>query len=534
MTRILVLQLCRLGDVLQTTPLLRGLKEREDTHVTLMLLDGFGHAPVPRHLYDDLVLFPFEHVAALVRNTASQWQEALEHVRSVVVPLCDGRPFDITLNVTGSQVSNLLASLIPSRRLEGGAIAADRTRVVRGPWMTYFWASQLARHQGCFNLVDLMAWAGGVATGARGLDIEVPAASHARAREWLRTRNVQDDPLIAVQLGASDERKRWPPERFAETVDRLPERLGRIVFVGTAAERPLFERARAVVRRPVLDAMGETSITELAALLSRCRLLVTNDTGTMHVAAAVGTRIVDLSTGSVFVHETGPYGDGHIAVEPVSACFPCLPGAACSHLSCRDDLTPDDIAAIVRFALGDGPMPTPRRARLLQAGRTASGRLQYVPIWSPSATHDEMLRRASAEMWERALGVPGHVAADMIAPRDDLDASAFRAARRALARVAGSARAAAEAAAQIRHASAATQADLSTRIDSHLQAMEIEGQLEPACQPIVAYLKVATESIAERDVDVVAPAYERELTAAAERAMLLIQLLGGGEQEQAA
>ena len=338
--RILVLQLCRLGDLIQTTPMLRALRASQpDAHVSLVVLDGFAHAPIPRRLYDELLPFPFGPVTALTAAVPSRWQDAVREVRSFV-RRAGLEPYDQIVNVTGSSLSNLLATVIPSNDVQGGTIAADRTRVVRGPWMTYFWASIVARAQGCFNVVDVMTRSAGLHPDGRGPEIEVPQEARERMHAWLAGQGVVGAPLIAVQVGASDERKRWPRHRVAAALDSLPAEWGQIVFVGTKEERALVDEARQALKRPSLDASGATSVEGLGALLSDCRLLLSNDTGTMHVAAAVGTRVVDLSTGPVYVHETGPYGVGHLAVEPTISCFPCAPGSVCSHLSCRDDFTP--------------------------------------------------------------------------------------------------------------------------------------------------------------------------------------------------
>ncbi len=403
MTRILVVQFCRLGDILQTTPLLRGLRRQHPgADITLAVLDGFAHAPVPAHLYDTLAIFPFDRVAAAIDDRSRDWPSAVRSVRTFVRSLGD-EPFDLVLNLTGSAAANLLCAIVPARDVRGGLIAPDRTRVVRGEWMTYFWSSLLVRAQGAVNLVDLFRLVGGVPADARGLEIALGPADEAFAERWAAERSLHGEPLIALQLGASDERKRWLPESFAAMANLLPESAGRVVFVGASSERPLVERALGRLTRKAVSAVGDTSVPQLAALLRRCRLLITNDTGTMHVAAAVGTPIVDLSTGPVFVHETGPYAEGSLAIEPTSPCFPCVAGAVCHHLSCREDFTPSDIAAAAQFALGQGTLPRLARARILRATRIASGRLEYRPIWNPGSNDEEAMRQAFGRMWELSL-----------------------------------------------------------------------------------------------------------------------------------
>jgi ADP-heptose:LPS heptosyltransferase len=546
--RILVLQLCRMGDLLQTTPMLRGLRrEHPDAEITLVVHDMFRDVPIPSRLYDHKIAFPYTKIAAGVSDAPEDWAVHASIVRDFVSSL-GAAPFDAIINLTHSDLCGLLSTLIPSRRIEGGIVSRERVRLVQGPWMSWFWASQTSRAQGCFNLVDLHNWTAGVASDRQSLEIEVSETARARVQEWLAARGAADRPLIAVQLGASEERKRWQPERFAAAVDLLPPALGDIVFVGAPSERSLVERARAA--RPFHDAVGETSMPELAALLERCRLLLTNDTGTMHIASAVGTKIVDVSTGPVFVHETGPYGEGHFVIEPEMACFPCTAGSVCHHISCRESFTPADIAALVAHALGEGPLPRPAGARISTGTFTSSGRIAYRTLWTPGSNRTEAIRHASAEMWEETMPVPRLVgcAASLqagaharlkpgstSAGRAALTVlSDFSAEHAALQRLASHATGAAALARRIPRAPNAERETLSQRINETLQAIRLLGHTDPICQPIAAYLLVRLEGVLACDVGAVAQAYVSECSDASRRAGRLSELLGAERNESAA
>lgn len=526
MTRILVIQLCRLGDILQTTPMLRGLRRAHPrASITLMVLDGFSHVPIPSHLYDRLAVLPFAPVASCVGDDESAWGPAVERMREFVASLGTD-PFDLVLNLTGTPLANLLSALLPSKEVRGGLFAPDRSRVVRHPWMTYFWSSLLARSAGFINLVDLFCRVAEVPIDGKGLEIDVPDVARTKADDWLVAHGWTGGPLVALQLGASDERKRWTPEQFAEMANRLPADLGTIVFVGAAGERPLIERAAARLTRPYASAAGQTSVVELAALLERSRLLVTNDTGTMHVAVAVGTRVLDLSTGPVYVHETGPYAVGSIAVEPAIPCFPCAAGSVCHHLSCRDDLSPGDIAQLALFVVERGEMPRPARARVLQASRTATGRLEYRPLHgSHDALKHERLRQALARMWEDSLPVasPDHGAVGFDPPLGA--AGDFDEESDALALFAASAGDAARLARRIPRASSTEQAALAGELGRRLEQALTRAAIMPVLQPLAGYVRTALESAAEGGVDRVAATYAREWSAAGNRARRLAQIL---------
>ena len=526
MKRVLVLQLCRFGDILQTTPMLRGLRRHyPEASITLVVRDTFMHVPVPHALFDERVGFPYRAIAAATES-ASSWPAGLKRLQAFVRGLGEA-PFDLTLNLTHSDLTGLLVSAIPAREVRGALVAPDRTRVVRGCVMTYFWASQLSRAQGCFNLVDLYNWMAGVPAERGGLEIDVPDAARERMRAWLAARGLGERSLIAVQLGASDERKRWPPERFADALNDLDPALGDVVLVGTEAERPLADRARAQLRRPVHDSLGQAPIFELAALLERSRLLLTNDTGTMHVATAVGTRVVDVSTGPVFAHETGPYGEGHLVLEPRMACFPCVGGAECHHIDCRNAFTPRDVASLVRYALDRGPLPRPAGARILSGRFRPSGALEYRPLWGGDGVLQDAIRPASADVWEATLLPTARPAmtdvlsdADVAAATDGTSAT-LRPTADALSQLASRADHIAGLARGAAGLSLTTAQTAVEEIGRELESLRLESELQAAGRPIVAYLKVRLDSCTETDIARLLHTYATECAAAAQRARQL-------------
>lgn len=524
--RILVLQLCRLGDILQTTPMLRGLRRTHPhAHITVVTHDAFAHVPVPSALFDRWIPFPVGELGAALSLDPRGWEKHVDRLRTIVADVAP-EPFDLTLNLTHSDLAGLLAALLPSHDVRGGLVARDRTRVVRGPWMTYFWSSQICRELGCFNLVDIHNRTAGVALVRDGLEIEVSDEAHHAMSAWLDAHGLASRRMLAVQLGASDDRKRWPPERFAEAVSRIPEEHGSVVLVGAEAERPLAARFVARVTRPVHDAVGATTIPQLAALLARARVLLTNDTGTMHVAAAAGTRVVDVSTGPVFVHETGPYGEGHHVIEPGIDCFPCAAGSACRHIDCRDWIEPADVAALVTHAIGVTAMPRPDRARILRGQFVESGRLEYQTVW-PRAASGDRLRAGLANVWEETLDPVDAVRA--LADARSAEASGPGDAApdvRALSQLARDAERIGRLAARIPSASPADQCRHSDEIASRLDDLRRAAQLTPAIRPFVAYLKVRLDSIVDADVARVSATYQQECVTTARRARALATWVG--------
>jgi ADP-heptose:LPS heptosyltransferase len=530
--RALVLQMCRMGDLLQTGPMLRGIRrEHPGFEVTLVTMDAFANVPLPAALYDRLVPFPQAVLRGGLTGPDADWQAQLDRLLEFVREL--GGPFDVAINLTHSDLSSLLMSVVPARDRRGPVIKPDRKRAVPNEWLQYFWANARSRVLGCFNLVDLFTWTAGVKCDGAGLDMRVSDEADATMAAWLEARGLADRPLIAIQLGASEEAKRWPAERFAAAADLLPAAAGDIVLVGTPSERALADRFHAAVRRNVYDAVGATTVEQLGALLRRCRLLLTNDTGTMHVATAVGTRVLDISTGPVFVHETGPYGPGHVVVEPVIDCFPCAAGAECHHYGCRDRLSPEAAAGLALFALGEGTCPADPAIRVLTSRRAGSGCIEYWPVRPCQVTAHDVIRRLSARVWEDTLRAPGASGDD---PEAALGPDEVRSAAApdlswaehvgaTLDEVASLAAKAAHIARTIATAPAARQADLANRAHHLLERLVLLGETERACHPIVGFLLVEIDSVFATDLPRVARAQEVAYSGAADRARRLAHLL---------
>jgi heptosyltransferase-2 len=162
-------------------------------------------------------------------------------------------------------------------------------------------------------------------------------------------------PLIGINPGATyGLAKCWYPDRFGELGKRVAEKWqSRVLLFGKEEERPIVDEIRRHLGTKGIDLTGKTNLLQLAALLERCTLLVTNDTGTMHVAAAVGTRVIALF-GSTPPLTTGPWGDDHVVVRKDVACSPCWKRVCPTDHRCMELITVDEVEAVVDKQLRHG------------------------------------------------------------------------------------------------------------------------------------------------------------------------------------
>jgi len=129
--------------------------------------------------------------------------------------------------------------------------------------------------------------------------------------------------LIAINPQTKWETKLWYNDKFSEVADYLAAKNVFVVFTGGAADRETIQEIQGNMTRSSLDLTGESSLKELAALYEIANVVISTDTGPMHIAAAVGTPVVALF-GPTAPWRTGPHGDGHHVLRHAMPCSPCF------------------------------------------------------------------------------------------------------------------------------------------------------------------------------------------------------------------
>lgn len=152
--------------------------------------------------------------------------------------------------------------------------------------------------------------------------------------------------ILAINPGSTNSSaKRWPAERFAKTADRLREREGfQTVIVGAAGDKPVAHEVAALMRASAAVIAGETSIAELKAVLACARLVISNDTGTSHVSAALGRPTVVVFGPTEHV-STRPYSPRASVVRHDVECSPCMLRECPIDHRCMTRVEVDDVYA---------------------------------------------------------------------------------------------------------------------------------------------------------------------------------------------
>lgn len=161
--------------------------------------------------------------------------------------------------------------------------------------------------------------------------------------------------LVGMAPGATyGPAKRWYPDRFAGVSDRLHEEFnGETLLFGSKADHAVAEEVKKHAVYPVVNVAGQTSLKEAIALIAQCRLFISNDSGLMHVAGALGVPLVAVF-GSTNPVTTSPVGEKSIIVTKGVSCSPCLKEKCDTDFRCMDLITADEVYEAAKGLLAPG------------------------------------------------------------------------------------------------------------------------------------------------------------------------------------
>ncbi|MDG3006283.1 glycosyltransferase family 9 protein [Paludisphaera mucosa] len=330
--RVCIIKPSSLGDVVHSLPILPELRRLwPDAHLSWVVSRSFRSLLEGRADLDRVI--PYD------KGPSGISLKGLRGIASLTSALARER-FDLTIDLQGLLRSGLMTAATRAPIRVGLADAREGAG--------WFYTHTVDAPRASVHAVDrvmVVAEALGGHPSEPQFSLPVGEADEAWADRVL---GGVPRPRLVLNVGSRWLTKRWPVRNFAEIARRAVAEFGAaVVAVGAPEDRELVDALReSLGKTPVLDLCGGTSLLQLAALARRSDVYLSNDTGPLHLAAAVGASVVGVYT-CTDPRLTGPYGPRAAVVR---SCVWCAPSflKTCDRLECHDEVSPDRVWSVVR------------------------------------------------------------------------------------------------------------------------------------------------------------------------------------------
>ena len=348
--RILIIKPSSIGDVVHTLPGLHGLRRRYPNAriswlLSLPCMDLLADHPD----LDERIPFDRKRYGRIGRSPAATgaFAEFLEGLRA--------RGFDLAIDLQGLFRSGFLALASGART----RIGPDETRELAGVFYTDRIPSIPSESHAVDRYYGLAALLGFDDVPAR-FHLPISGDEREAAHDLLGERDIPPDGYAAMFPSARWETKIWPAEKFAAVADHLwQEHQLRTVIMGTPSDAELGTRIQAAAHRTPVG-LFQITVRQMVALIGSARLVVGNDSGPIHIAAALARPLVTV-VGPTSAIRTGPYGRPATIVRRELACAPCFLKrvSQCPHEhACMRDLAPETVLDACRRELAEASVGT--------------------------------------------------------------------------------------------------------------------------------------------------------------------------------
>ena len=327
--KILLIKLRAIGDVVLSTIVLQNIRKAFPNAKIDFLTESYSKAVVEGNEYiDRVIVLDRKKIFSLV--FWKRWLASIQFVRSII-----SGSYDMVFDFFGNPRSAFLtlASRAPVR------IGYD-FRIRRCAYNIVVRSRADRVHEAEFHLDALSAV--GIPIVNKNLSFALPKPALEFARDFRNSQKLHDNFIVAINFWGGWPAKRWPLDRFAALGDKLVKKLQATVLLiwGPGENHHAVELSKLMSEKSIL--IPPTDLKQLGAILKRCDMLVSTDSGPMHISTAVGTPTVGIF-GPTNFRLQGPYGDKHeVAVKRDLDCLGCNL-LECGHNSCMAQLSVEDV-----------------------------------------------------------------------------------------------------------------------------------------------------------------------------------------------
>ncbi len=342
----LIIQMHRIGDLILTFPLVKKMLELEATRPLFIVAEKNFYLPLKRLAPQAIFIPPTSRILL---------ETEFNHI----------------INLSHRKESYELIEKLKSEKITG-YYKKNNALHINGFWQLYRASLTHNSRHNLFHWADLNA-------------LDILNYNHVNSMTYTAKSTINNDKKIGLFIGASEASKRPDPLFFAKLAESLLKLGYKPFFLGGAAEEKLGEEANKILQIPALNLVNKFTLEELVKFMQTLDLLVTPDTGPMHIAAAFGVPTLNLSLGNVAPNETSVSNQNHYILQANLSCRSCW--ACRRNYECKDKFAPKEISKVIHSILSDNTdLNFIKDLSLFETARTENLHT-LIPIYS---TRDEL------------------------------------------------------------------------------------------------------------------------------------------------
>ncbi len=391
--KIALIQIARMGDLLQCVPLINALGETYQ--ITLVADKNIREVASLMPAIDEFLPIDIKSLSQIASTDEISLSEKYLILKNCFSDF-SGFSFSKVINLNYSSLSCIIADLITDGEKTGFHYSPNSRTITGNTWIKYLLTSTAMRRYNRINLADIFHYCAGSV-----ISQDMPK----RSIIGLSQRQKDSKPLIAIQTGAGNKKRLWPSRYFAALCKMLiNEYNAKIILTGNVKERERAENIRKLAGSNNIENLaGKTNISDLADYLQKCRLLITCDTGTMHLAASLNTPVLALFFGPAYCFETGPFTENNYIIQSYESCSPCMESAPCKDRKCVNSISPEIVFKTADAILKNKPRfdcrnETFQKLAIYKTTVDSFG-ITYKPVTNEPARYEDQLTDALRYTW---------------------------------------------------------------------------------------------------------------------------------------
>ena len=402
--KVLVINLTRMGDLIQTVGLINGISKLSvGVKIDILVMKAF--APIVKH---------FEHIndvyvindEVLNEGVVDDVWGACSELHKVIDTL-NKNEYDVLFNPIVSKQSSLLAYLINAKQKLGLQMTENREQKMTCDFIAYLLANQHSLGDFSFNLVDIFAGMVKDVGCNHKRELFLPEYEEFRLKSGVGN-NPPPTPstgggnrfVIGFHIGASQSNKAWNMGYYHTVIKELVnDGKYNVVLFGGYKEKEFKSYFSDIKSDRFSNTIGDYKLDELISAIGCVDLFVTNDTGPMHIATACGVPVIDISLGPVSKWETGAYNKNALIIESRLDCHPCSFSFECQHWNCHHDITPETVLNAIEYKVRGTRFEVQDKVRFYTCEKDMFGFHSFKPLFKEEITKVEYVFLLKRFIW---------------------------------------------------------------------------------------------------------------------------------------